>query len=475
MTYPRGHRRLAVAAAIATLTLLTAACSNAGSNGKASSDTTAGGTVTTFKGVDFTENVPVSAPGVSNTEIHVGSITSKTNPVGGDNGLLNNGIQAYFDHVNSQGGIYGRKLKLTSQRDDQTSNNATEAQALLSQDNVYAVFVATELFTGAKVLAKAGIPTFGWNINAEWAGPDNFFPNVAPQCFAGCPLLPHVTPWLAQQSKAHRVAVIGYSVPQSTSCVTGNVANFAKFTKDVDAQVVYSDASLSFGQTDFSAQVAQMKDKHVDFLVTCMDFNGDYAIAKEMKLQGIADKVTFYHPDLYNAAFVKANASMLEGGIVLAEITAAEHQPQPPGVKEYLDYAATHNLKVTELTMQGWIAARQLVDALKAAGPHFTWKNLVGAWNQQTAYTAGGWIPPVDWTRQHHDPAEGVQYQSQFECANFVRIHNGEFVPIFDDGGTKPWVCFDGHQANVWQEPVNLSFAGKVSTFAAAKAGAAQG
>ena len=128
---------------------------------------------------------------------------------------LNDGIDAYFGFVNSQGGIYGRQLKLTSKRDDMTSNNATEAQALLSQDNVYAAFIATELFTGAPVLAKAGIPTFGWNINAEWAGPTNFFPNVAPQCFAGCGLLPHVTPWLAQQAKAHRVAMIGYSVPQA--------------------------------------------------------------------------------------------------------------------------------------------------------------------------------------------------------------------------------------------------------------------
>jgi branched-chain amino acid transport system substrate-binding protein len=384
---------------------------------------------------------------------------------------LNNGIDAYFDLINSKGGIYGRQLKLTSKRDDQTSNNATSAQALLSQDNVYAAFIATELFTGAPVLAKAGIPTFGWNINAEWAGPTNFFPNVAPLCFNGCALQPHITPWLAQQSKAHRVAVIGYSVPQALSCVNGNVANFEKFGKDVNAQVVYHDGSLSFGQTDFSAQVSQMKAKHVDFLVTCMDFNGDESIAKEMGLQGIKDQVTFYHANLYNKDFVQANAANLEGGILFVEIAAVEHQPAPPAVQEYLDYAAKHGVKVTEMTMQGWIAAREFVDALKAAGPHFTRQNLISAWNQQTSYTAGGWIPPVDWTRQHHDPADGVQYQSPFECANFVKVHAGKFVPIFDGGGAKPWVCWDGHQPNVWQEPVNLSFAGKVpATFATAKA-----
>jgi branched-chain amino acid transport system substrate-binding protein len=472
MIHPRPHRTFAV---VVALVLLAAACSNAGSNGSTSSPTTGGGTVTTFAGTDFTQNVPVKAPGVSSTEIRVGSITSKTNPLGGDEALLNDGINAYFDLVNSKGGIYGRKLKLAHARDDAMANNTNEAEALLSQDNVYAAFVATFLFTVAKQLAKAGIPTFGWNINAEWAGPDNFFPNVAPICLSGCPLLPHVTPWLALQSKKHRIAVLGYNVPQAAGCVKSNIDNFTRFGNDVGAQIAYTDGSLSFGQTDFSAQVSQMKDKHVDFLVTCMDFNGDEAVAKEMGRQGIANDVTFYHANLYNQDFAKANAATLEGGIVLAQVTAVEHKPAPPAVQEYLDYAGQHGLKVTELTMQGWVAARQFVDALKATGPHFTWANLISAWNQQTSYTAGGWIQPIDWTRQHHDPADGVQYRSQFECANFVRIEGGKFVPIFDDGGKKPWVCFDGRKPDVWQTPVNVSFDGKPFTFADAKKNSAQG
>ena len=283
-------------------------------------------------------------------------------------------------------------------------------------------------------------------------------------------MLPHVTPWLAQQAKAKRVAVLGYSVPQAASCVNGNVDNFKKFGAEVGAEVVYYDASLSFGQTDFSAQVSKMKKAKADFLVTCMDFNGDYSVAKEMGLQGIRDGVIFYHANLYNPEFVKANAKALEGGIVLTEIAATEHKPPAPGVQEYLDYANANGLPVTEMTMQGWIAAREFVDALKATGPNFTRANLIAAWNQQTAYTAGGWLIPVNWTIQHHNPADGVQYRSQFECANFVKIENGEFVPIYDDGGGKPWVCFDGQKPDVWAEPVNLSFADNPpATYAEAK------
>ena len=132
--------RTRVFGSVLALTLLVAACGNAGSS--KSSDTTApAGPSTTFKGTDYSTNQPVKAPGVSSTEIRVGSVVSITNPVGGDYGLLNDGIDAYFNVVNAEGGVWGRKLKLVSKRDDQLSQNTTQVEALLSQDNVYAAFI----------------------------------------------------------------------------------------------------------------------------------------------------------------------------------------------------------------------------------------------------------------------------------------------------------------------------------------------
>ena len=466
MKWKAGYGTVAVTAMIA---LLSTACGNAGSSKGASPTIAAGGTVTTNASKNYTENQPVNAPGVSSTEIHVGSITSITSVLGGQDGELNDGINAYFGLVNSKGGIYGRQLKLTSKRDDIQVNDANMATALLAQDNVYAAFIATDGFSGATQLAAAGIPTFGWNINAEWAGPKNFFPNVAPICLKGCPLEPHVIPTLVKASGKHKVALLGYNVAQAAGCVSSANDTMKQFGSDVDASLVYSDASLPFGTTDWSAQVSQMKEKGVDFLATCLDGNADEAVAKEMVRQGINDKVTFYHANLYNPDFVKANAKDLEGGIVFATITAVEQASTPPGVQEYLDYAKANNVHISELTMQGWIAAREFVDALKATGPNFTWANLINAWNQQKWYTAGGWLIPVDWTKQHGDPAQGDQFRSDFECANFLSIHDGKLVPFLAKPG-KPWVCFDGHKLDTWQTPVNVSFETDTPfTFAEAK------
>ena len=50
-----------------------------------------------------------------------------------------------------------------------------EVQALLDEDIFAVLPVSVLLFSGADLLADAGIPTFGWNINEEWTGPPNLF------------------------------------------------------------------------------------------------------------------------------------------------------------------------------------------------------------------------------------------------------------------------------------------------------------
>src|SRR5436853_5556832 len=116
----RSRTFIVTAGSVAALSLAASACTNASSAKSAPSPGTESRPATTYQGTDFTTNQPVNAPGVTDTEIHVGSITSKTNPIGGDNGLLDDGIKGYFDVVNGKGGVWGRQLKLTTELDDNT-------------------------------------------------------------------------------------------------------------------------------------------------------------------------------------------------------------------------------------------------------------------------------------------------------------------------------------------------------------------
>src|SRR5262249_13582425 len=158
----------------------------------------------------------------------------------------------------------------------------------------------TLIFTGANTLVQQNIPTFGWNINAEWSGTKtnpklNMFGEDGSYICFTCAT--PVYAWLAQQAKAHKVGLLAYNVSQSADCATGAENSFKQYGSLSDSKIAFVDKSLSFGVADLSVQVSRMKQAGVDFVMTCMDTNGVVTLAKEMKKQGL--KAVQYLPDGY--------------------------------------------------------------------------------------------------------------------------------------------------------------------------------
>jgi ABC-type branched-subunit amino acid transport system substrate-binding protein len=413
--------------------LLAASCGN--SSDKATSDNTppptqAGATTTT---ADLSQHNPINETGVTDKDIRVSVVASITNPLGTNYKAFADGIQAYFDMVNADGGIYGRQLKIAKVRDDNLGNNSAQVQAAVAQDNAFAVFIAALLFTGSKTLAQQNVPTFGWNINQEWIGPTNFFPNAGALCFkCARPGLPS----LAKEIKATKVAALAYTAQQSADCVAGIQASFKKYPV---AKIVFTDTSLPFGITDLSAQVARMKSLGVQFIAPCMDVNGVFTLAKEMKKQGL--NAVMELPNSYDQDFMKANGDYFEGDYVLPGFLAFEVEKQPKEMQDFFEWMEKDNKKVVELSMHGWIAANQFVTGLKLAGPDFTRDKVIQALNGVTDFTADGLLAPIDWTKDHVDPEKNPTSVGELECSNLVVVKNKAFEPVFATAD-KPWRCF---------------------------------
>jgi branched-chain amino acid transport system substrate-binding protein len=378
---------------------------------------------------------PVDQPGVTSNQINVGGVVAKTNPLGGDYAAAFDGVQAYFNMVNASKdkGIYGRKLNLSSKRDDQVGMNRQEVQGLISEDNVFAVLpVATLLFTGADLLGQSGIPTFGWNINAEWGseqapGPPNLFGEKGSYLCFTC--ASQTVPWLAQKLHKKKIGLLAYQVPQSADCAKGVQATFDKYPS---AKVEFVDTSLAFGVTDLSNDVSQMKDKGVDMVTTCMDNNGTLTLAKEMKKQGL--NAPQYLPNAYNQKFISDNAPFFQGSYALTFFTPFEVKQKPQGLKDFQKWMKKGGFAQNENSMAGWINADQFVTGLKEAGPDFTRQKVVDAINAEKNFTAHGLLAGIDWSVQHMaDQAQG--------CNVLSKVDNGKFVPSFGQPG-KPFVCF---------------------------------
>lgn len=430
-----------------------AACGN--SSGGSSSPTTepsGGGPATTGAPSDLKKNVPVDAPGVSSTEIKVDVISAKTNNPTGSYGPFVDGIKAYFNYRNTEdGGIYGRKLVVGKDLDDQLGSNAQRAQESLAQNRGFATFVATPLFTGADALARAEQPTFIWNINPEFAGKPTFFANVSALCFdcAG-----HSLPFLAKELGAKKVGVLAYGVAaQSVDCASGIKKSFEAYPT---AEIVFFDDTLGYA-APVGSQVSEMKKKGVEFIATCVDLQESYTIAKELNKQGL-DAVQQL-PNGYDPDFIAKNGALLEGSIVSPQFTAFEHEPKIPEIEKFFEWIEKEGAEPSELTATGWQLADQLYTGLAGAGPEFTQAKVVGFLNTLTAYSNNGFIAPIDWRTGHIDPTDDPAVRSRDDCANYVRIEGGEFVSAFGEPG-KPWVCFDRTDPSV-DDPRYVSFAPK--------------
>jgi ABC-type branched-subunit amino acid transport system substrate-binding protein len=430
------------------MALLAVACGNAGSSKTAPPTTPAGNTGPTTT-ADLKKHVTVTAPGVTDTEIKVAAITTNSNNPTGSYASLADGMKAYFAMINAGGGIYGRKLTLAIDRDDQLGSNLQTVQASLSQDNAFATYIATVFFTGAKLLASKNQPVFMWNINKEFNNHPTFFANDAALCFT---CSGHAGPWLAKQLGATKIGVLAYNIAQqSTDCATGIKASFAKYPT---AKVVFDDESLGFAQA-LGPQVSQMKAKGVQFVLTCVDLQESFTLAKEMKKQGM--NAVQELPNGYDQNFIAKNGALLEGSIVIPQFLAFEQTPQIQEIKNLFKWSDKIGVQVKELTAVGWQIASEFYTGLVGAGPEFSQAKVVNYLNTLTNYTDNGFLAPLDWTKGHIDPITHPEARSADECANFTKVQSGKLVPVYGEPG-KPWVCFKASDPTV-DNPTYTSFA----------------
>src|ERR1700722_19747558 len=158
-----------------------------------------------------------SAPGVTSNSITVGTISTQTGVLASNFSSLIYGERAYYNYINAQGGVNGRKIDYKYALDD--GGNPTTfnqlANTLINQDHVFAITGVGSAFFTPNVFTEAQIPTYGYNVSNNW--------DTAPNLFAAggsVQYLPAGTPTVAyvvQKTHAKAVAVVAYGVATSAA------------------------------------------------------------------------------------------------------------------------------------------------------------------------------------------------------------------------------------------------------------------
>ncbi len=109
--------------------------------------------------------------GVTDHSIVIGQSVVLSGPSAELGQEMRDGAKAYFDYVNSQGGVNGRKIELKTLDDGYEPARAVEnTKKLISQENVFALFgyVGTPTSKAAlPVFTESKVPFFGAFTGAE--------------------------------------------------------------------------------------------------------------------------------------------------------------------------------------------------------------------------------------------------------------------------------------------------------------------
>jgi ABC-type branched-subunit amino acid transport system substrate-binding protein len=452
-THPHRRFRLLLVLVLA-MALVLAACGNSDDDDDAASGPTttsadAGGEKVTLTGV----------PGVTDDEISFAAFgTNSNNPLG--TCVLDcyvDGIEAYFAYRNSEGGVHGRQLVLSKTLDDELTKNQQRALEIVSANDVFAAFSATQFASGWGDIAKAGMPLYVWNIHpAETAGRDTIFGEAGSLCI-DC--TQRVVAHIAERAKAKNAGVLGYGISENSKKSAAAVKKSLElYSSEIGGiKVPYFNDDLAFGLPNgIAPEVTAMKNAGVDVIFASIDLNGMKTLANELKRQGLGD-VPMWHPNTYDQDFVTAAGDLFEGDYVGVAFRPFEAASGESSLNLFKKWMGETKSKITEISMRGWISAATAAKGLEEAGPNFDRQKVIDATNALTDWTADGLIAPLDYSRQHNPPTQDdpTTNGSEYECTSILQVVDGKFEVVGDRA--KPWTCWSNENRD-WAEPESMNF-----------------
>ena len=369
-----------------------------------------------------------SVPGLTPTSVTVGTISTQTGTLASNFSSLIYGERAYFNYINAKGGVNGRKINYQYALDD--AGNPTTfnqlANTLINQDHVFAVTGVATAFFSPNLFTESGIPTYGYNVTGNWAGPKNLFAaggSVQYYPAAG----PQVAYVARQTQKKPSIAFIAYGVAASAaSCQSEqNSLKAAGYT------VSYSDLKVSYPGSTVATDVQRMKQAGSNMVVSCMDVQGNVTMARAIKQYGLTNMTQLWFSG-NDQSTLNTNQSLMQGVYFdIAHIPFTASTTLYPASEALLradEEVRAQAYTTDEIALQGWESAYLFVQGLKLAGKNPTQASVIAADNSLTSFTSGGLQAPVNWKSAGHS-GNAPPY-----CLAYIKVSGTKYLPTLNKG-----------------------------------------
>ncbi|HUS82990.1 MAG TPA: ABC transporter substrate-binding protein [Dehalococcoidia bacterium] len=371
------------------------------------------------------EGTPGSASGgtvqgVTDTEILLGTHYPLSNSPAAVYANSAYAIEAYFDYVNDQGGVNGRKLKLLIEDDQYNPSLSAEVvRKLVEQDKVFAI--ANGLgdpghYAVYKYLEEKGIPDLflGGGIPAFSDPPGKLR-------FVSIPSYDtEVRAELAYLKEHYSGKKIGLLV-QSDEAGKGSEEVFRQRLEEsgIDLEIVDREY-YDFTQSDMTSQTQRLKAANPD-LVIFMSAPAQAAnvtkVARELLswdvpfITGIVAGGDFYVSLAGPAA--EGTIGMTYGPYLYTKGAEQVWQEQRDVMKQYKP-----DVELNSQTSYGWGVAQLIVKALEAAGPDLTPESVAKGAESIKDWCGDLAFSPVNLGPDDHRPNEVIQ---------FVQVKDGKW------------------------------------------------
>ena len=300
---------------------------------------------------------------------------------------MNRGAQIYFDRINAQGGVAGRKIELKSLDDGYEPDRCRSNTETLIRGDVFALFgyVGTPTALAALPLATVGkVPFFAPFTGAE-ALRDPFNPlvfHVRASYFDETALIVKQLTSLG----LNRIGVFR----QNDSYGQAGLDGVVRALKPLKLEPV-AVGLVERNSTDVAAAVQALVAKQPQAIVQISAYKSCAAFVRAARQAG-------YGGTIYNVSFVGTQALATElgkdgTGVVVSQVMPFPFNTTTPLGREYLEALrqAGGNAVPNYSSMEGFVAAKVFTEGLRRAGGNPSRDSLITGLETMQRWDAGGY------------------------------------------------------------------------------------
>jgi ABC-type branched-subunit amino acid transport system substrate-binding protein len=355
------------------------------------------------------------APGVTASSILLGQSAAFSGPAAQLGIQMNIGTKAYFDYVNAQGGVYGRKIELKS-RDDRYEANlcADNTKKFIQEDKVFALisYVGTPTTVAAMpIFTEAKVPLIGPFTGAEaLRNPVNrYIFNVRASYF-------DETEKIVEQlvSTGNRKIAVFYQDDAYGQAGLKGV----QIAMDKRGMKIAALGKVERNTINVQDAVKTINAAQPDGVVMISAYTSIAEFVRQMKAAG---STTQFHNVSFVGSTALADALKDEGyGVAISQVVPFPWGPEVRIVKEYQKIlSAAGHTDYNFSSLEGFIVGEVMVDALRRAGKNLTREKLIAALESMNNVDLGDFV--VSFSPASHSGSKSVDLTMIGHAGKFIR------------------------------------------------------